>query len=160
MAKGKSSLKTPKASNAPSQKVANIGGHAPLDRAGFFPFAQYTSIVGVHTTLLTFTALFLPRTTFLLEFTTPSTDEAFITSKDRPQHPFLEALTLSPISTLLCICLGVLVLQAWWGGWVRNWAIDYTLVGSNDEKRLNKALAQKQRVKVRTCVPGCEQYLP
>ncbi|KAF8237625.1 PIG-F-domain-containing protein [Tricholoma matsutake] len=114
--------------------------------AGFFPFARYASIVGVHTTLLTFTALFLPRTTFLLEFTTPSPDEAFMSSRDRPQHPFLVPLTLSPTSTLLCICAGVLVLQSWWGGWVRNWAIEYTLVGSDDEKRLDKSLMQKQRM--------------
>ncbi|KAG6830836.1 hypothetical protein H0H92_014488 [Tricholoma furcatifolium] len=62
-----------------------------------FPLAQYSSIVGVHTTLLTFTALFLPRTTNLFPVTTP------LTSQDRPQHPFLEALT------------------AWWGGWLRGW---------------------------------------
>jgi phosphatidylinositol glycan class F len=121
--------------------------------AAFFPFGQYTSVVGVHSTLLAFTALFLPRTTFFLEFTTPVPDEALMTSRDRPQHPFLVPLTLSPISTLLCICLGVLVLQAWWGGWIRNWAIDNELVGSNDEKRIDKALIQKQRVTVRVLIP-------
>jgi GPI ethanolamine phosphate transferase 2/3 subunit F len=151
MAKGKSRLKTAIASNSTSQKAATS---ASLENAGFFPFARYASIVGVHTTLLTFTAVFLPRTTFLFEFTT---SQAFITSRDRPQHPFLEPLTLSPTSTLLCICSGVLMLQSWWGGWVRNWAIDYMLVGSDDEKRLDKMLVQKRMMTVCAYFFGHEQ---
>jgi len=111
----------------------------------FFPFARYTSVVGVHTTLLAFTALFLPRTALLFESTRPSSDSAFITSRDRPQHPFLEALTLSPSSTLGCICLGVFILQGWWGGWVRNWFVDYSLRGTHDEKKLDRVVIEKQR---------------
>ena len=141
--------KKPKASNdTSSQKEATPVDSASSEKARFFPFARYTSIVGVHTTLLVFTALFLPRTTFLFEFTTPSVDETLLTSRDKPQHPFLVPLTLSPISTLLCICSGVVVLQAWWAGYVRDWAIDYALVGSDDEMRLDKSVVQKQRMTV------------
>ena len=158
MAKGKN--KARQAPNPSTPKPETFKGATLEENAGFFPFARYTSIVGVHTTLLTFTALFLPRTTFLFEFTTPSPDEAFITSRDKPQHPFLEALTLSPVSTLVCICLGVLLVQGWWGGWVRNWAIDYTLEGSHDERRLNKSLVQKQRMTVgASCIQTAQSGL-
>jgi hypothetical protein len=138
----------PKPLQAPPQKAATSDEPGIHKNVGFFPFGQYTSVVGVHTTLLAFTALFLPRTTFLLEFTAAWPDEALMTSRDKPQHPFIVPLTLSPISTLLCICLGMLVLQAWWGGWVRNWAIDDMLVGSDDEKRIEKVLLQQQRMTV------------
>ncbi|KAF9458269.1 GPI biosynthesis protein family Pig-F-domain-containing protein, partial [Collybia nuda] len=111
----------------------------------FFPFARYTSVVGVQTTLLAFAALFLPRTTFLFELTKPSRDPAFISSRDKPQHPFLEPITLSPTATLASICLGVFMIQGWWGGWVRNWWVDYALRGSHDEKKLDRHLVEKQR---------------
>ncbi|KAG5641370.1 hypothetical protein DXG03_005376 [Asterophora parasitica] len=112
---------------------------------GFFPFARYTSVVGVHTTLLTFTALFLPRTTFLFELTKPTLDEELRTSRDRPQHPFLEDLTINPVSTLVCLCAGALLLQGWWGGWMRNWWVEYALTGTKDEKSLQKVAAERQR---------------
>ncbi|KAJ7151357.1 GPI biosynthesis protein family Pig-F-domain-containing protein [Mycena crocata] len=104
----------------------------------FFPFATYTSIVGVHTTLLAFSTLFLPRTTDVFEFLRPEVDPSQLTSKDRPQHPFLDALTLSPASTLACICAGAAVLQAWWGGWVREWWIESLLHGAGIERRIDK----------------------
>ncbi|KAJ7608412.1 GPI biosynthesis protein family Pig-F-domain-containing protein [Roridomyces roridus] len=102
---------------------------SPAVPPDFFPFARYTSIVGVHTTLLGFTALFLPRTTDvpILEFLKPTIDESLLTSRDRPQHPFLDALTQSPVATLAWICIGAVVLQRWWGGWVRSWSIDLAL---------------------------------
>jgi len=93
----------------------------------FFPPAQYTSLVGVHATLLSFTALFLPRTPLLLELTSPYFDPAAQTSRDRPQHPFLEALTRSPVATVGSVCIGVGVLQVWWGTWLRRWWNDYHL---------------------------------
>lgn len=117
-------------------------------KAGFFPFARYTSVVGVHTTLLAFTALFLPRTTLLFQLATYGTDPSQMTSRDRPQHPFMEALTLNPVSTLTCICAGSVVLQAWWGGWLRDWSIEYVLEGSIDEKRTGKALSNQLRTSV------------
>jgi len=105
----------------------------------FFPFARYCSIVGVHATLLLFTATFLPRTTLLFELTKPVIDLQKVTSKDRPQDPFLDALTLSPIVTVSSICAGVAVLQGWWGGWVRNWCLDFRLGGTDESKRIEKA---------------------
>ncbi|KAG6872646.1 hypothetical protein C0995_008077 [Termitomyces sp. Mi166 len=119
--------------------------HAIPSTTGFFPFARYTSVVGVHTTLLTFTALYLPRTTFLFELTKPVVDPELQTSRDRPQHPFLQELTISPVSTLICLCAGVFLLQGWWGGWMRDWFIDYSLQGSDEQKRLDKIAADKQR---------------
>ncbi|KAG8950969.1 hypothetical protein FRC00_007470 [Tulasnella sp. 408] len=62
------------------------------------PLARYTSIVGTQSLLLTFTALFLPRSTSSLlgsDFLPPPSS-----SLDRPQHPFLEPLTASPVLTL------------------------------------------------------------
>ncbi|KAJ7704504.1 GPI biosynthesis protein family Pig-F-domain-containing protein [Mycena rosella] len=103
---------------------------------GYFPFASYTSVVGVHTTLLAFATLFLPRTT---EFLAPLVDSSTLTSKDRPQHPFLDALTLNPAVTLACICVGAAVLQSWWGGWVRAWGIDFALQSSSLERQIDRA---------------------
>ncbi|KAJ7641435.1 GPI biosynthesis protein family Pig-F-domain-containing protein [Roridomyces roridus] len=85
-------------------------------RPEFFPL-----IVGAHATLLGFTTLFLPRTSEMpfFEFLKPTVDEIRLTSRDRPQHSFLDALTLSPTATLAWICIGAVVLQSWWGGWLR-----------------------------------------
>ncbi|GLB39617.1 putative GPI biosynthesis protein family Pig-F [Lyophyllum shimeji] len=142
MAKGKSNarrdpgtLNSPKTLDAP-----------PKARTGFFPFARYTSVVGVHMTLLTFTALFLPRTTFFFELTRPSVDPELQTSRDRPQHPFLEELTLSPVSTLFCLCAGVFILQGWWGGWMRTWWTEYALEGTDVEKKLEKVAADRHKM--------------
>lgn len=116
----------------------------------FFPFARYMSVVGVHTTLLAFTALFLPRTTLLLEFTKPVIDPNLITSRDRPQHPFLEALTLSPVSTLTCICAGATILQGWWGGWVRSWWIEFSLDGTPEANHIEMVRLNLQKFTVST----------
>ncbi|KAJ7639766.1 GPI biosynthesis protein family Pig-F-domain-containing protein [Mycena polygramma] len=124
------------------QPVPNI----PLS-AGYFPFAGYTSVVGVHTTLLGFSVLFLPRTTGVFEFLRPEIDLTQITSKDRPQHPFLDALTLSPVFTLACICAGATVLQSWWGGWVRAWWIDYALQGAELERRIDRLRIDERKFK-------------
>ncbi|KAJ7672538.1 GPI biosynthesis protein family Pig-F-domain-containing protein [Mycena polygramma] len=115
--------------------------------AGYFPFAGYTSVVGVHTTLLGFSVLFLPRTTEVFEFLRPEIDLTQITSKDRPQHPFLDALTLSPVFTLACICAGATVLQSWWGGWVRAWWIDYALQGAELERRIDRLRIDERKFK-------------
>jgi phosphatidylinositol glycan class F len=68
-----------------------------------------------------------------------------ITSKDRPQHPFLDALTLSPVSTLACICVGAMMLQSWWGGWVRSWWIDFALQGAEVERRIDRARIDERK---------------
>ncbi|KAK0205549.1 GPI biosynthesis protein family Pig-F-domain-containing protein [Desarmillaria ectypa] len=118
--------------------VPNSGG-VLRNAVGFFPFARYASIVGVHTTLLLFTAFFLPRTKILSELAQRSVDFSQLTSRDRPQHPFLEALTTSPAMTVACMCAGSVVLQGWWGGWTRDWWFDYTSRGFGDSTRVQKA---------------------
>ncbi|TFK68158.1 hypothetical protein BDN72DRAFT_798153 [Pluteus cervinus] len=105
----------------------------------FFPYARYTSIVGVHTTLLAFSALFVPRTNVLFELAKQlDWEEGQLTSRDKPQHPFLEPLTQSPVATLTCICLAVGLLQSWWASWLRGWWIDITLEGTKGEKKARK----------------------
>ncbi|KAF8211577.1 GPI biosynthesis protein family Pig-F-domain-containing protein [Mycena galopus ATCC 62051] len=126
----------------------------PPARGGYFPFAAYTAVVGVHTTLLAFAALFLPRTSFIpIDFLTPHlapTTPTHLTSLDRPQHPFLNALTLSPASTLAWLCAGALVLQSWWGGWVRGWWIEWALQRQGEaenetERRIDRARADERK---------------
>ncbi|KAJ7241699.1 GPI biosynthesis protein family Pig-F-domain-containing protein [Mycena haematopus] len=103
------------------------------------PFAEYTAVVGVHTSLLLFATLFLPRTAHLPFLTGPHVDPARLTSRDRPQHPFLDALTLHPTATLAWLCLGAAVLQGWWAGWVRGWAIESVLRSTGVERRVDRA---------------------
>ncbi|KAG9007072.1 hypothetical protein FRB90_009560 [Tulasnella sp. 427] len=91
---------------------------APSQESGL-PLARYTSIVGTQSLLLAFTALFLPRSTasiFGSDFLPPPSS-----SLDRPQHPFLEPLTASPVLTLIWLCLGVGVVVAWSAGYMRVW---------------------------------------
>ncbi|KAF9045283.1 GPI biosynthesis protein family Pig-F-domain-containing protein, partial [Panaeolus papilionaceus] len=107
---------------------------------------SYFSVVGVHTTLWAFTALYLPRSTFLSDITTPGWDQSQLSSRDRPQHPFLEALTRNPTSTLACICAGALLLQGWWAGWLRDLWLEMNLRGTEDEKRVQRAQYQSKKV--------------
>ncbi|KII91834.1 hypothetical protein PLICRDRAFT_173632 [Plicaturopsis crispa FD-325 SS-3] len=91
---------------------------------GFFPFARYTSVVGVHASLLIFSALFLP------------------------QLPVSAAS--SPTATLTSICAGAVLLQGWWGGWMRKWWLDYSLEGNDDEKVMQRT--RVNATKVQECV--------
>lgn len=142
--------KTRKANATPQQEVAEVDATRTSSMImGFFPYARYTSIVGVHTTLLAFSALFLPRTTTLVELMKPQWDLDKKTSQDRPQHPFMEALTISPILTLACMCVGVAVLQGWWGGWIRSWWITYSLEGTIEEKKMEGRMLNQRRLTVR-----------
>ncbi|KAK7469225.1 Glycosylphosphatidylinositol (GPI) anchor assembly protein [Stygiomarasmius scandens] len=104
----------------------------------YFPYARYVGVVGVHSSLLLFSSLFLPRTTMLFEATRPVIDPSQQTSRDRPQHPFLEDLTASPVLTIAWICLGAMVLQAWWGGSVRDWWVGFSLRGTDEERRMER----------------------
>lgn len=113
------------------------------------PGDSYIPVVGVHTTLLLFSGLFLPRTTFLQDITYVQADLEQISSTDHPQHPFLEALTLNPLATLVYICLGAAVLQSWWAGYVRDWWSLSIVEGSENEKRLQKAIIDRQKLRVR-----------
>lgn len=134
---------------------ASKGGNSPptttnsslLSLVEVLPGNSYIPIVGVHTTLLLFNALFLPRTTFLQDIAGLRVDPAQLSSLDRPQHPFLEPLTLNPLTTIVYICLGAAVLQTWWAGYVRDWLSLMTIKGSENEKRLEKAIVNRQKTK-------------
>ncbi|OJA18544.1 hypothetical protein AZE42_04006 [Rhizopogon vesiculosus] len=104
----------------------------------FFPYARYTSVVGVHTSLVAFTALFLPQTSRLLW--QPETSSA-----EHPQSEFLNTLTDSPVATLAWIVAGLLVLQPWWAGWMRQWCFEYTSRGTADQIKLDKQRFQQGR---------------
>lgn len=97
----------------------------------FFPYARYTSVVGVHTSLVAFTALFLPQTSLLLW---PS-----LADSDRPQSKFKDALTDNPAITLAWIVAGLVILQVWWAGWIRQWCFEYTSRGgTSDEIKMDR----------------------
>ncbi|KAG2355979.1 hypothetical protein BDR07DRAFT_1424503 [Suillus spraguei] len=51
----------------------------------FFPYARYTSVVGMHTSLIAFIALFLPQTSLLLRLS--------LAGFDPPESKFQDALT-------------------------------------------------------------------
>ena len=87
-----------------------------------FPYTKYTSILGAHSLLLLFTALYVPRTSLLI-----ATLPAQATSQDKPQHAFLHPLTADPILTLAWLCLGVVICQVWWAGWMRLWWKEYEM---------------------------------
>ncbi|KXN83813.1 Phosphatidylinositol-glycan biosynthesis class F protein [Leucoagaricus sp. SymC.cos] len=110
------------------------------------PGNWYIPVVGVHTTLLLFSGLFLPRTTFLQDVTGVRVDPAQLSSLDRPQHPFLEPLTLNPLTTIIYICSGAAVLQTWWAGYIRNWWSHNNIDDSENEQRLEKTLVDRHKV--------------
>lgn len=100
-----------------------------------FPFFQYASTLGIQSSLLLFTAFFLPRTS-LLYFDSPA-EFPFAqaaSSLDRPQAAFLEPLTASPALTLGWICGGSCILVLWWARWVRSWAYDDVRHGSKNSE--------------------------
>lgn len=140
--------KKSKASKPPS----NLTATEPSKDEGFgilsvdsnLPMTSYISVVGVHTTLLAFTAVFLPRTTFLGDLDSP----VELTSRDKPQHPFLNALTDNPTSTLACLCIGSMFVQGWWGGWMRHWWVDATTTGTKEERKREKSILESGKLKV------------
>ncbi|EJD07638.1 PIG-F-domain-containing protein [Fomitiporia mediterranea MF3/22] len=103
----------------------------------YFPLLRFSSLLGVHTLLLLFTALFLPRSTFLLSAIPPQAS-----SRDKPQHPFLSALTADPAVTLVWLCLGVGFVQGSWASWVKLESDNarMALFGEDEEARLKRAM--------------------
>ncbi|KIY53841.1 hypothetical protein FISHEDRAFT_13815, partial [Fistulina hepatica ATCC 64428] len=102
----------------------------------------YATLVGLHTTLMSFVALFLPRSSFFADLIP---DSIVITSQDRPQDPFLDDLTRNPTATLVALCLGLVLLQAWWAGWMRRWWMEYIVEGTDDERKLKTLELNKQK---------------
>lgn len=110
----------------PVRPVKRSRKHADFKiELGFFPFARYISVVGVHTTLVAFAAVSLPQTPHILESNTPN-------------------LTL-----LFYLCGAVALLQGWWGGWVRNWCIEFSLAGSSEEADAAKKAINLRKRNVR-----------
>lgn len=142
-----------KPTQPPSNGLSFANSHADASEkpvAGSLPVMSYISAVGVHATLLVFCVLFLPRTTIVLSVTRHWWKIGQLTSQDRPQHPFIEPLTVDPLSTLICICLGVTILQGWWAGYIRQWGLSSGRSGSDDEQRLDAAL--QHQAKFHVCI--------
>ncbi|KAG2753012.1 PIG-F-domain-containing protein [Suillus brevipes Sb2] len=113
----------------PAKTIAPSSTHEV--QHAFFPYARYTSVVGVHTSLVAFTALFLPQTSLLLW---PS-----LADSDRPQSQFQDALTDNPVITLAWIVTGLVILQVWWAGWIRQWCFEYSSRGgTSDEIKMDR----------------------
>ncbi|KAI0649864.1 GPI biosynthesis protein family Pig-F-domain-containing protein [Trametes meyenii] len=105
--------------NVPSQSRTNSSS----DATAFFPFARYTSLVGVHTSLLAFSALLLPTTSTSL-ITKGVSFLPGSTAGTRPTRDVVQLLTEDPARTVAWICAGASILQAWWAGWVRAWSLE------------------------------------
>ncbi|KAH8112802.1 PIG-F-domain-containing protein [Phellopilus nigrolimitatus] len=106
-----------------------------------FPISRFSSLLGVHTTLLLFTALYLPRSSFLLSPLPPQAS-----SRDRPQHAFIRPLTADPQLTLIWLCVGVGVVQASWATWMKieheNARLE--MFGDDAESRVERTLKSRE----------------
>ncbi|EMD36950.1 hypothetical protein CERSUDRAFT_114862 [Gelatoporia subvermispora B] len=148
-------------SKAAKEKASKIGaedsqGHAPLGPPPEnFPVAAYTSVTGVHTTLLAFTALFLPRTpvSFITE-AFPIARQAADDASGSLRRSALHLLTSNPARTVAWICAGTFVVQLWWAGWVRNWSFDLRRAAQNQgdagqqtQDKLSRSQEKSQQLK-------------
>ncbi|OSD00497.1 hypothetical protein PYCCODRAFT_1371063 [Trametes coccinea BRFM310] len=98
---------------------------ASSDTSSFFPFARYTSIVGVHTSLLAFSALILPTTSLsLLSKGVSLFSGSDAPRADRPKRDIVQLLTEDPVRTVAWVCAGALILQTWWASWVKAWTVE------------------------------------
>ncbi|TBU25709.1 GPI biosynthesis protein family Pig-F-domain-containing protein [Dichomitus squalens] len=130
----------------PSRKGKGKAAEAPPPRTQirpehpsqptYFPFARYTSVVGVHTSLLAFTALLLPATTPSLGGVLARWD---FTSRTEDRD-IMQVLTENPLRTLAWICTGALILQCWWAGWVKEWSL------TARARKVDNAEAAKQKM--------------
>lgn len=123
-------------SNTHSSTQAQVQKYS--EPSGFFPFARYISVLGVHTSLLAFVALILPKAPKTLPGTSDSTQQTSIQG----------ALTANPTLTVAWICAGAIPLQAWWAGLVRKWWIEFPIEGTNAEKRMQSVEQDKGKLVV------------
>lgn len=123
----------------------------------FFPFAPYVSATGVHASLLAFVALYLPRATpsFLTSLNPFQNSNAAATGSRVVSASALYWLTSNPLRTVLWMCSGTLVLQAWWAGWLRTWTavVRGRSAGEKDtaemtQEKLERGLLATQRMQV------------
>ena len=124
-----------------------------MSPADLFPLSKFYSLLGVHTSLLIFVAVYLPRTSYI---STPIPEQA--SSRDRPQHPFLRPLTADTFLTLLWLCGGAAAVQASWATWLKKETEDARVKErgeNNDEARLKRAAGfDKDKLEVRIFSPA------
>ena len=92
---------------------------------GFFPFARYVSVVGVHLTLTVFST--------------------------SPLLPTLTGRTLLSLNSMATVCCSLALLQVWWSGWVRNWSMEFSLGGTRDEMNIAKQKLNSRKLPVCFC---------
>ncbi|KAF8153303.1 GPI biosynthesis protein family Pig-F-domain-containing protein [Crassisporium funariophilum] len=143
--KKKSKVKNVSSNTSNGSEKANHEEIRVAIRSGPLLMTKYISMVGVHTTLWAFAALYLPRTTFVGELIKAGLDQTQSSSLDRPQHAFLEALTMNPVWTLGCICVGAVVLQSFWAGLMRAWWLELSIRGTGEERLEEKAFHDRQK---------------
>ncbi|KAI0332208.1 hypothetical protein GY45DRAFT_1369356 [Cubamyces sp. BRFM 1775] len=130
------------AGKAPAQQQPEVS----LEAVAFFPFARYTSLVGVHTSLLAFSALLLPTTpTSLLLKGASLIPESGHDAAKQPRGDVMQVLTENPVRTVAWICAGALILQSWWASWVRTWSLDLRSTAKATDAS-NNAEATKQKL--------------
>lgn len=126
----------------PSRKLKNRKPAGELDRpsgqpsmsqdtlnrsseAGFFPLARYISVAGVHIVLLLFASIVVPRASSLSA-----------APQSLSQLPsILGGLTNNPTLGLAWLCVGIIPLQGWWAGWIKKWSFEFSMHGTDAEKR-------------------------
>jgi len=137
--RAKGNTKTPPDSSLTQQPRNDAPTPIPT---AFFPYAQYTSIVGVHTSLLAFTALILPRSAFA-DLSSPSA------ARLKERKDAMTVLTENPARTLAWMCFGCFVLQLWWAGWIGEWRLQATfppIPKTEDGKSLESETQKTERV--------------
>ena len=111
-----------------------------------FPLFRFSSLLGVHSILLIFVALFLPRSSFLLSDLPPQAS-----SRDRPQHEFLRPITAEPQLTLVWLCIGAIIVQASWASRLKyeTVSVKLQLFGEDEEARVKRTMeSSKERLNV------------
>ncbi|KAH9929100.1 GPI biosynthesis protein family Pig-F-domain-containing protein [Epithele typhae] len=114
----------------PARKTKQVDPSARLPPAEaaepkpFFPFARYTSVVGVHTSLLAW------------DFTGASRDA-------KPPRDIMQSLTENPVRTVAWLCVGAALLQSWWASWLHTWATEDKLRKLEPVKDIQAKLERK-----------------
>ena len=145
----------------PETAPAHAQTESSTDYTSSFPFFRYTSVVGVHTSLLAFSALILPATSPSLNI---FAQWDFSASKPKPERDIIQALTEDPVRTVAWMCAGAIVLQGWWATWIDKWASESQAAKKADNAELaQKKLERKERsaehVRVRTPAISCSSGL-
>lgn len=83
------------------------------------PFSQYIPLTVIHSLLLMFAMLVLPRSTLTFKELPLQTS-----SLDRPQSEFMAPITAWPAVSVLWMCVGVALTQTYWSekaaGWIKS----------------------------------------